>query len=278
MPPVDELYSSQPGLLTIITGIPGHGKSTLVDQMMINQARMYGHVFAICSFENPIHVHIAKLAEMLLQKSFFEGGVGDRMTREELRSVMPFIHRHFKFLNQDDGRKATLESIIERIKTAVFRWGCHGAVIDPYNYIARPAKTENETIWIDDMLTQLRLLASAHGLHLWFVAHPTKLMMDGEGHYQPPRGYSISGSAAWYNKADFGLTIHKDRQQPGLVKVICWKVRFKWMGKEGEVGILYDNRTNVYLTDIMGDLPPMSAFDRAVRYQDLGEKDYRFRN
>ena len=72
MTPVDELYSCGPGLLTIITGIPSAGKSTFVDQLMINLARKYDGTFAICSFENPIHVHIAKLSEMLLQKHFFE--------------------------------------------------------------------------------------------------------------------------------------------------------------------------------------------------------------
>ena len=86
IPPVDELYSAGKGLLTIITGIPAHGKSTLVDQFMINLAKRYDHTFAICSFENPPDVHIAKLSEMLLQKHFFEGEdrPGTRMNRDEL--------------------------------------------------------------------------------------------------------------------------------------------------------------------------------------------------
>lgn len=259
MPPIDDLYSCGPGLLTILTGIPGHGKSTMVDQFMLNLARRHGQSFAICSFENPIHVHIAKLAEMLTQKHFFETDrAGERMSKRELEDCLPFINEHFKFLSQDDGQKASLASIVERIKTAVFRWGISGAVIDPYNYIARPTKDVNETQWIDDMLTTLRLTAQYHGIHLWLIAHPTKLMPDRDGNYPPPRGYHVSGSAAWYSKADFGLTVYRVPDKPGVVKFINWKTRYDWMGKEGECEILYDTATNTYLTDIMDDLHPYS--------------------
>lgn len=261
IPAVDEIYSVGKGLLTIITGVPANGKSTFVDQLMVNLARTKGYVIGICSFENPPHVHIAKLSEMLLQKHFFDTSTpGEKMTAKELSEVQPFINQHFKFLQQDDGRKATLESIIERIKTAVFRWGIQAAVIDPYNYIQRPKTANNETEWIDDMLTQLRLLAASHDLHLWFVAHPTKLSMDNEsGEYPAPRGYSISGSGAWYSKADFGLTVHKVHDRPGVVRIINWKTRFDWLGKEGETTILYDNTKNVYINDALTDLEPFKA-------------------
>lgn len=257
MPPVDELYSCGPGLLTVMTGIPGHGKSTLVDFFMLNLARRHGSVFAICSFENPIHVHIAKLCEMMTQKHFFETDrAGERMSKQEMEDCLPFINEHFKFLSQDDGKKASLESIIERVKTAVFRWGVSGAVIDPYNYIARPRSDDSETQFIDDMLTQLRLMAQYHGIHLWLVAHPTKLMADRDGNYPPPRGYAISGSNAWYAKADFGLTVYRVPDKPGRVKIINWKTRYDWMGKEGENEFLYDVATNTYLTSVMDDLHP----------------------
>ena len=98
------------------------------------------------------------------------------------------------------------------------------------------------------MLTKLRLMAQYHGIHLWLVAHPTKLQPDRDGVYPPPRGYSISGSAAWYSKADFGLTVYRIPDKPGQVKFINWKTRYDWMGKEGEATILYDVATHQFLT------------------------------
>lgn len=255
MDAIDELYSVGRGLLTVVTGIPGNGKSTFVDQLMINVARIHGYSSAICSFENPPAVHISKLMQMLTHKHFFEKDIpGERMTREEVTKSRNFINRHFKFLYQDNGEKATIESIIERIKTAVFRWGVKCVVVDPYNYIHRPNSKESETSFIDDILTQLRLLAMSYDLHIWFVAHPTKMTMDAEGNYQIPKGYSISGSAAWYSKADFGLTVHRTPAGDGEVKIVNWKTRFDWLGSEGSKTILYDNTRNCYMCDPVTDL------------------------
>lgn len=258
---LDEIYSVGKGLLTVITGVPSHGKSTFVDCLMVNLARRYGYMTAICSFENQPPVHIGKLAQIILQKHFFKTDKpGPRMSEDEYRSVMPFINKHFKFLFHDDGKKASLESIIERIKTAVFRWGVQCVVIDPYNYIVRPKSAANETEWIDDMLTQLRLLAAAYDLHIWFIAHPTKLQADAEGNYAPPKGYSISGSAAWYSKPDFGLTIYRTGS---AVRIINWKTRFDWLGKDGEARCVYDNTRHIYLADVASDMAPL-RFPRMV--------------
>jgi len=245
---IDGIFSVAPGLLTVVTGIPGNGKSTFVDQIMVNLARSKDYVSAICSFENPPAVHIGKLAAMLAQKHFFDTTeYGDKLTRKELDAILPYIHRHFKFVHRDDGKKADLAWVVESIKTAVFRWGVQIVVVDPYNYIARPAKMENETQWIDEMLTEMRLLAQLYGLHIFFVAHPTKMQMNSDGSHQMPKGYSISGSAAWFSKPDFGLTVH--REQNGDVTIANWKTRYDWLGKVGEAKIFYDAATHAYYSD-----------------------------
>lgn len=252
---VDEIYSVAPGLLTVVTGIPGNGKSTFVDQLMVNLARSHNYTSAICSFENPPAVHIGKLAAMLTQKHFFDTETyGEKMTERELQQVLPFIHRHFKFIHQDDGKKATIDSVVERIKTAVFRWGVQVVVVDPYNYLARPGKIDNETQWIDEMLTEMRLLAQLYDLHIFFVAHPTKMQMNADGSHMVPKGYSISGSAAWFSKPDFGLTVH--REQNGDVKIVNWKTRYDWLGKIGEATIFYDNVRHSYISDNWGENRP----------------------
>lgn len=271
---IDPYYSVAPGLLTIVTGNPGSGKSQTIDQLMVNLAVNYGAVSAICSFENPPAVHIGKLCQIITQKHFFQTGIpGDMIDKEEVAIAKQFVHRHMKFLFQEDGAKSDLDSIIERIKTAVMRWGVRYAVIDPYNYVQRPKDIDSETQWIDEMLTKVRLFAQAYDLHIWFIAHPTKMTMDASGEYMPPKGFSISGSAAWFTKADFGLTIH--RKSDDAVQFINWKTRFDWLGCVGETEIIYDKTRHTYLSADMADAHIWSKVCEEIEGKPGGHGDAR---
>ena len=120
----------------------------------------------------------------MLAKPFFDG-VTPKVSTHDLAIGKKFVSENFCFLYQADGSLSTLDSILERLKTAVFRFGIRGCVIDPYNYIAKDITT-SETDWISDMLTKLRVFAQAHGIHIWFVAHPNKMTRreDGTHHLQ----------------------------------------------------------------------------------------------
>jgi hypothetical protein len=58
-----------------------------------------------------------------------------------------------------------------------------------------------------------------------------------------PTGYSISGSAHYYNRADFGLTIQRKMDQT-IFHV--WKCRFSWQGQIGEANLYYDKATGLF--------------------------------
>ena len=131
------------------------------------------------------------------------------MTKEELQKGLDFVRKHFFFLYQADGSLSTIDSILERLKVSVQRYGCRGAIIDPYNYISKH-KVDKETDWVSEMLSALRSFAQAHDIHIWFVAHPTKMMRREDGTIPVPRGYDISGSASFFSKADCGVTIDID--------------------------------------------------------------------
>jgi|TARA_A100001015_G_C15036920_1_gene736926 twinkle protein len=242
---VDDLYTIVGGQLTVVTGIPSSGKSEFIDQIMINLAEQKDWKFAICSFENEPRLHIAKLASKHIRKPFFDGPT-QRMNDWELSQAKGFVQRHFCFLYQADGSLATLEHIIERLKIAVLRYGVRGAIIDPYNYIHRPSNV-SETEWVSDMLTKLRIFAQAHDIHIWFVAHPTKMMRGQDGKIPVPKGYDISGSAAWFAKADCGLSVHRPDPTAVASEIHIWKCRFSWIGKQGMATLNFDKTTSRYL-------------------------------
>ena len=234
METLDKLYTILPGQLSVVTGLPGSGKSELIDQICVNIAMQKGWRFAVASFENPPHMHIAKLAEKVIGKPFFGD---DRMSEDERDYALSFLNQHFVFLQSHDGAPSTVQSIIDRTKQAVMRMGVRGLVIDPYNYLDMAGDSEHQAI--SKMLTEIVLFCKSHELHAWFVAHPAKQLPDSG----VPKGQHISGSAAWFAKADMGVTVHRNRDQ---TQVHVWKSRFKWVGAIGEVELKYDLPTGRY--------------------------------
>ena len=233
-PAIDELFTIAEGQLSIVTGMPSSGKSEFIDQIMVNLAQRESWKFAVCSFENPPHMHIAKLAEKVTGKPFYDG-LGPRMTEEELEEAIVFINEHFVFLESKDGGMSTIESVIERTKQAVMRLGVRGLIIDPYNYIEQSGSEEHNSI--SHMLSRITAFAKAHGIHVWFVAHPQKMYPREDGTYAVPKGMNISGSAAWFAKADLGITVHRSED---CVEIHCWKSRFKWTGQQGVACLTYE--------------------------------------
>lgn len=251
---VDEIYTIVPGQVTIVTGIPSSGKSEFIDQIMVNMSTNKGWKFGICSFENEPRLHIAKLIAKRVGRPFFKG-YHERMTETEYRAAYSHIQEHFAFVHQDDGGLANLDSILDRLRVAVLRYGIRGAIIDPYNFISRDARNSSETEWISDMLTKVKAFAMGHGIHIWFVAHPTKLQRNADGRIPVPGGYDISGSAAWFAKADCGLTVHREKDDPHVGQIHVWKCRFSWVGKQGQTNLIYDIATTRYREMQLDDQP-----------------------
>jgi len=239
---VDKLFTIAPGQLSVVTGIPGSGKSEFIDQLMVNLARNSGWKFAVASFENPPDLHIAKLAEKVCGKSFFESD--SRMSREAMEKSIRFVDDHFMFLEQKSGDATTVDSILDRISQACLRKGVRGAVIDPYNYIVQDSGSEeNEHQFINHLLTRLVAFARAHDIHIWFVAHPAKMMTNADGSTAVPKGMNISGSASFFAKADLGITVHRAGD---VTEVHAWKVRFKWQGGVGMTRLQYNLNSGTF--------------------------------
>lgn len=242
---VDQYYTVRQGELTIITGIPGHGKSEWEDALMVNMALQSDWTFAVFSPENqPLERHFAKLAEKLIGKPFFPG-YHQRMNGKELKDAKDYLQRWFTFVFPPEDQ-LTVDGILNLVKHIVLKDGIKGLVIDPWNEIehTRPAGM-TETEYISYCLTKIRRFARQYSLHIWLVAHPTKLRKQDDGTYPVPTPYDISGSSAWRNKADNCITIYRHIEN-NLVDIHVQKIRFKEIGKIGMVTLRYDPITGRY--------------------------------
>ena len=240
-----DLYSVRPGEWTLITGIPGHGKSEFLDALLVNL--MWSNWrFAIFSPENqPIEIHIAKLMEKVSGMPFHPG-VKPRMNESDVNEGMGMLNNVFNFILPPEN-EITIDGILQRAKLLVLRKGIKGLVIDPYNEIDHtrpPGLTETE--YISQTLSKIRRFARAYGLHIWLVVHPTKLAKNKDtNEYPVPTPYDCQGSAHWRNKADNCISVYR-RMDSDEVEIHIQKIRFKEVGKIGMALLKYDKVTGRY--------------------------------
>jgi twinkle protein len=247
---VDELYKVRSGEFTVVTGIPGHGKGTVLNQLYLNLAMSAGWSFALFSPENqPLQHFCARLAETYARKPF-AAGYSDRLSEKELSQSMQFIDEHFRFLQPPDG-VVTVDRLLELAKVAVYRYGVKGVSFDPWNRIdhSRPSGM-SETEFVSNSLAKMTQFAKSYDVHFWLVAHPTKMQKVLEkngklGKYPVPTLYDCSGGAHFYNMADCGFSIWRNVKADNCV--VEWhnqKVRFKEVGKIGVARLRYEKLTN----------------------------------
>ena len=234
--------------LTVLTGIPGSGKSTFIDALTVNLNNLHGWKFAYCSPENwPIKRHIAGLAEKIIGKPFSVGSwSSDRMHKEELKAALGKMGRSF-FFSELQEKQMTISEILKVMQGAIDRHGVNGIVLDPWNELEyhRPQNL-SETEYVSESLGKIRRFARANNVHIWLVAHPTKLKRNDDGTYPVPRLYDISGSAHFYNKADNGLVVHRPDPEKPLVNIHVQKIRFREVGKLGQASLLYVHDSGTY--------------------------------
>jgi len=230
----------------VVTGIPGHGKSEWLDALMVNLCMKAGWGFAVFSPENqPLERHFAKLAEKVAEKPFFPG-YHERMSVGDLEIAKAFLQHYFTFVLPPED-KLTVDGILELCQHVILKKGVKGIVIDPWNEIDHTrSQNMTETEYISYSLTRVRRFARQYGVHIWLVAHPTKLQKKPDAkEYPVPTPYDISGSAHWRNKADNCIAVYR-RKDTNEVEIHVSKIRFKDVGKVGVLSLNYDNITGRY--------------------------------
>ena len=233
---LDKNYTVRPGDLCVITGIPGHGKSTWLNALLVNLANNHGWKFGVFSPENePLSRYNAMISQLKIGKAFRQGFT-ERMTKDEAAQGLAWAGKHFFFL-KPDYKERTVSCLIEKSKTLVRRYGINGVFFDPWNLITKDrisGQSETEHILIS--LEAFKAFAREYNVATWIVAHPNKPLKEPGGKPIVPDAYAISGSAHWYNVSDNILTVYREpreRSKPSEVHIM--KVRFPEVGKAGSI-------------------------------------------
>nr|DAD63597.1 MAG TPA: DNA directed DNA polymerase [Caudoviricetes sp.] len=236
----DRLCSFETKRLCIVTGIPGSGKSEFIDEIAERLNMRYGWRFAYFSPENaPLAYHASKLIEKFTGKRFSR----QTMSSPEYKQVKEHIEQNFYFISPTDNYR--VDNILEKAKYLVRRRGIKALVIDPYNRLESEQGTRNETQYISELLDKLTNFAQRNDILIILMAHPTKQPRNKDGVIEAPTLYDISGSANFFNKADFGIVVHRNRLD-NTVEVHVQKVKFRHLGECGTALFKYNLNNGRY--------------------------------
>lgn len=254
-PSVDPFYTVVPGQWTLITGMPGSGKSSWLDGLLIQLADLHDWNIGVFSPENqPIERYYAGLIEKASGKAFNQTQGREKLTIAEKDKWKYWVNRHFKYILPDEEESNwSLEGILSLAKVLVYRYGIKALVIDPWNEIEHNRSGGlSETDYISAALTKVRRFAKNFGVHVFIVAHPTKMLPNADGVYPVPTPYNVAGGAHWRNKADNAITIYRNigEADEDITDVYVQKIRFKEVGRVGMTSLRAEKLTGKYIDDV----------------------------
>ena len=263
--PIDDLLPICPGQLSVWTGIPGYGKSSLVNAIVWSISERDDARIAHGTFEaTPQREYTDDCI------GFMTGIPAHQIGDDERERIRRWIQERITFIISDGYSKpgeeeffdADLDWFFEGARTAVVRDGCRIVILDPWSQIEHSrSNAEPETTYIQRSIRRAKSFARMFDVHVAIVAHPTKQRKLDDGSYAMPEGYEISGSAHWFNGVDLGVTIHrapptfidKDKNNIGpdprstRVLIRAWKKKnHRVMGKPGDAYASFDSNTGRY--------------------------------
>lgn len=204
-----------PGLMSVCTGHPNHGKTVMMQQMWFNIVREYDVPIAMASFETGAKPHIRKHL-----RTFLTGRLEKNLSIEEKAKADRWIDDRYLFMVHPE-RAPTLDWYLDMMEVAVVRHGARIGLLDPWNRLegSRPPG-ENETDYIARCLRTIANFASDMQCHMQIIAHPAKQDRNRRG--QPPMLDEISGSKNWENMVDQGFVVHRSQMfDPGARRTEC---------------------------------------------------------
>lgn len=236
---VDDLLLAFCPSFTLVTGIPGSGKSSWMAHLCVNLAEIHGWKAAFFSPEMPT---VPQLRDMF--RGIVSGRSLDSMSRADIAKADAWINENLVFIDHDviDDNDAdlSLEWLLDRLYDALMRFGIRVFVLDGWNEVEHcRGRGENETEYTNRAVRTLRKFGKRHGIAIYVVAHPTK-EVGKDGKSRVPTPYDVSGGAVWYNKPDHIVVV--DRPNPDSTYSDIWirKVRHKGTGRKGKAVLKFD--------------------------------------
>jgi len=262
---LNDIFSVIRGQLTVVTGIPSMGKTTLLHDYTLSCIR--GDKSIIASYYTPesntMEDHKEQLIEQTIGKPYDKKREGAASDSEVIEA-----HKFMKgrFYGYWIDKMVTIDEVIETFEAQVMRYGTNFFVIDAYNKLKKTGKNSiNES---SQDLAKLTSFAQRRGVFVFLVAHPRK-MVDSDGEMKDariPNLYDVKGNSEFYDQTHNGFAVHcrydDENQRTADVTFKLLKAKFKENGSQNigqDVKFKFD-LTNQRYSD------PLDGYDRKPMY------------
>ncbi|MCH1473655.1 MAG: toprim domain-containing protein [Bacteroidia bacterium] len=204
-----DAFTTMRGHLTVVTGIPSHGKSNFVEWYVLNLIKDYNMKASFYSPEHhPMALHQSTFIEKVFAKNFFFNNTGrKKVNEEEIKKYIKWSKERIYVTYPDDDRP-TWKWLLQTFKEQVYSYGVDVFVIDAFNKVEMTGNT-SELSQIRTVLTQLTNFAQQNDVMIFLIAHPTKMQKDELGYYKQPDLYNVSGSSDFKNITHNGLLVYR---------------------------------------------------------------------
>lgn len=219
------------GFMTVITGIPSSGKTTLVHDVCCRVADA-GKRVAVSSFEQ----HPARHHKRAFRQWYCRDYVDLIEDNQLLAEADAWIDERFVFCFPQSDKPPTMDWLFEKWRAAYDRYHPDVFVLDPWNELEHVrGDGQSLTEYVGEALRDMRKWHERRDTQLLIVAHPKKLQAGEKCSL-----YSISDSAHWANKSDIGIVVVRDRET-GRSDIQVKKVKYEELGfKPGNVELYFN--------------------------------------
>lgn len=240
------------GILTI-TGIPGHGKTEMVDACIVDLARLHGQSTYIVGFEQTPQEHTIKLIRRMVGTNVTCPSWFNEKNQPEFKRAFDYITDKIKHVDTTKVGGNIIE-ILRILAKKISEDRVAGkdpkyVVIDPFNMLSIKGRLSGHEK-IEEILRRITHFSHQMGVLVILVAHPFKMKKDEKtGSYEVPDFYSVKGSSAFFEMSYHGLVVYRTGYQASSVVLVrVLKVKQNNLGTTGEeVNFIYDKNSGRYI-------------------------------
>lgn len=227
IPNLDGILSFQTGMLNVVTGVPSHGKTYMLNYIIVRLNILHGWKTAIFSHEFvPVSLHASQIIETLGGKRFNS----NNYNLQVYEKMKEYVSNNFFWLDPND---TDINSVLDRARYLIKKKGIKSLVIDPFNSLRdKERRNAKQDEYISEFLQNIREFARKYNVSVFLVMHPTKLNKLENGLYPVCDLYNCKGASEIYDKADIGLTVWRNEKEE-YAELHITKIKFRHLGSKG---------------------------------------------